>query len=140
MSSENANRDDLRLLYEVTVTDLTYFKSQQWTVANYGMLTYAALAGIAQIIKPLQPIDRIVLIAIAFAACVSVLWVLQKLQTSIGVRQSRLDSIRVKLGDMFLMAWSAEYKPKERVHAIHILQGAVPLGFIVIAWIIGFRL
>jgi hypothetical protein len=140
MNNTHSDGEDLRLLYEVTVTDLTYFKAQQWSVANYCMLSYAALVGTAQLLKPARPLERVVLVLLAAATCLSVLFVLGKLQTSIRIRQSRLDSIREKLSDAFQLAWASEYKPKERLHSIHLLFAAVPMALLLAAWLIGFRL
>ena len=133
--------EELRLLYEVTVTDLSYFKTQQWAVTNYCMLSYAALVGVAtQLPGGLKVVDRLLLIAFALAACVSSMFVQKKLQTSVAIRQSRLDHLRDSFGSDFLRSWSAQYKPKERLHAIHLLLIAVPLGFSLVVWLLGFRL
>jgi hypothetical protein len=141
MRSEPSSREDLRLLYEITVSDLSYFKTQQWSVTNYCMLSYAALVGVATVLPGgLNVGDRVVLVLFALGVCVSTISVLRKLQTSVGIRQSRLDSIRENLGDAFLRSWSAEYKPKERLHAIHLLLSAVPASFALVAWLIGVRL
>jgi len=139
--AEASNKEDLHLLYEVTVSDLSYFKTQQWAVANYCMLSYAALVGVATILPGgLAPLDRWVLFGFAFAAALSSLFVLKKLQTSVTIRQSRLDDLRERLGGEFFRSWSAQYKPKERLHAIHILMAAVPTSFALVGWLLLCRL
>jgi hypothetical protein len=141
MSTGTSSQDELRLLYEVTVTDLSYFKTQQWAVANYCMLSYAALVGIANILRPeLRRSDRVVLILFALAACGASLFVLNKLQRSVGTRQSRLDALRENMHSEFVRAWSAQYKPQERLHAAHMLLVAVPATCALVAWLIGVRL
>lgn len=141
MSDQPQDKDDLRLLYEVTVSDLSYFKSQQWAVANYCMLSYAALVGVATLLPGgLGAMDRFVLSAFALAACASSLFVLRKLQASVAIRQARLDHLRDNFGSDFLRSWSAQYKPKERLHAIHVLLAAIPSSFALVIWLLGFRL
>src|SRR4051812_46019351 len=100
---------ELQLLYQVTTTDLAYFKTQQWTVANYALLLDAGVVGVTQLYKALIPdSDRIVLVVllalIGFAAAV----VLGKLERSISVRRARLKSVRRTFGSAFSRAWSAE--------------------------------
>ena len=141
MANEAPDRDELRLLYEVTVSDLTYFKTQQWSVANYCMLSYAALVGVATLLRAdLRLGERIALVTLALATCISTLIVLSKLQTSISIRQTRLDALRESLGTAYVRAWSSEYKPRERIHAVHMLQAAVPTAFVLVGWLIGVRL
>ena len=66
MANEAPDRDELRLLYEVTVSDLTYFKTQQWSVANYCMLSYAALVGVATLLRAdLRLSERIALVTLS---------------------------------------------------------------------------
>jgi|KBSMisStandDraft_5_1062788.scaffolds.fasta_scaffold03142_11 hypothetical protein len=43
---------ELRLLYEVSVADLAFFRQQQWSIANYALLLYAALVGAVKLLQP----------------------------------------------------------------------------------------
>ena len=36
--TSNSSRDELMLLGQVTVGDLSYFKAQQWSISNYVFL------------------------------------------------------------------------------------------------------
>jgi hypothetical protein len=135
------DREELRLLYQITVGDLTYFKTQQWSVTNYSLLLYAGIVGVAQMLKPtLTGSDRIVLASFTIAIATAALFVLAKLEKSISVRQSRLDVVRSKFTDAFQFAWTAEDKGKERVHAVYLLRTAVVVGAIVVIWLAGWRL
>jgi len=134
-------REDLRLLYQVTVGDLTYFKTQQWSVTNYTVLVFAALVGATQIIDgPLTTIDRGILIVLALVAAVGGLLVQHKLQKSIGVRQSRLDVVREQFSTAFHFAWAAEDKGQEYFHSIYFLRAAIVLGAVFVIWLVAFRI
>lgn len=38
----DADREELRLLYQVTVSDIAFFKQQQWSISNYALTVEAA--------------------------------------------------------------------------------------------------
>lgn len=141
MIDDQSTREELQLLYQVTVSDLTYFKTQQWSVTNYALALLAGLIGVTQFLKPsLSSCDRFVLVALAAAVSVVVLIVLSKLQKSIEVRQSRLEATRANFSMSFQQAWAAETKGQEYFHAIHFLYAAVVIGAALSVWLIGFRL
>jgi hypothetical protein len=82
MAASPETPEEMRLLYQVTVADLSYFKSQQWSVTNYSLLIYAGLVGIAQFLKPdLSSTDRAILIGLAVAVGLTAAFVLFKLKT-----------------------------------------------------------
>ena len=135
------DREELRLLYQITAGDLTYFKTQQWAVTNYTLLLFAGVVGVAQMLKPdLSILDRAILCVLTIGVAISSLVILAKLQKSVGVRQSRLDSIRSKFSDAFHFAWTAEDKGTERFHAIYLLRIAAVGGAGVVCWLVGWRL
>jgi hypothetical protein len=135
------DHEELRLLYQVTVSDLTYFKTQQWSVTNYSLLLYAGLVGVAQMLKPnLQASDRTLLVIIVAFVLIAALVVLYKLQASIVVRQARLDAVREQFTDEFHVAWAAEKKGAERLHAIFFLRVAVIGGACLVFWLTGVRI
>jgi hypothetical protein len=135
-----SDREELRLLYQVTASDLTFFKSQQWSVTNYALLLLAGIVGLANMLKPLTTLDRSLLAAATLVVAAAALVVLTKLQTSIGVRQSRLEAIRSKFSDSFHFAWAAEDKGEDLVHHMHLLRVAVIGGAVAISWVVGIRL
>jgi len=135
------DHEELRLLYQVTVSDLTYFKTQQWSVTNYSMLLFAGLVSVAQLLKPnLMTGDRALLVGAVVLVLLAALVVLYKLQTSILVRQARLDAVRQQFTDEFHVAWAAEDKRVEVLHSIFLLRLAVGGGGGLAAWLIGMRL
>lgn len=129
------------MLYQVTVSDLTYFKTQQWSVTNYALLIFAGLVGTAQLLKPLSTtFERCFLGALAIAALVAALVILTKLQKSISVRQSRLVAARDNFSSSFKQAWAAEVKGPEYIHSIYFLYATVLIGGVLAVWLVGFRL
>jgi hypothetical protein len=135
-----SDREELRLLYHVTTADLSYFKTQQWSLTYYCFLIDAALIGATQFMKSLQRTDRLVLCVLVIAASSAVLVVLHKLQRSIEVRQSRLEAARKTFGVQFQRAWSAEQKDGEYVHSVWLLRSGVVTTGLLALWLIACRL
>jgi hypothetical protein len=141
MGQRDSTPDEIRLLYEVTVADLTYFKTQQWAVTNYGLLLLAAIVGAAQFLKPApNQWERIVLGVLALLVASAASTVLWKLQRSVRVRQARLNAARSCFGREFKAAWLAESKGPEYVHSVYFLQGAVWIAWALCAWLVILRL
>ena|SRR5688572_22539829 len=134
--SAASHREELMLLYQITVGDLSYFKTQQWAVANYAFLLLAGITGVHQLAGAVTSFERIGLAALALSVAIVVLVVLTKLQTSIRVRQARLEATRKSFSLAFKDAWAAETKGPELVHAIWFLYGAVVLGALIVVWLI----
>lgn len=139
MTDSESTREDLRMLYQVTVSDLTYFKTQQWSVTNYALLILAGVIGVAQFLS-LSCSDRIILSSLIITVTISSIFVLFKLQQSIKVRQSRLEEVRYNLSESFQQAWSAELKGQEFLRTIFFLYGAVSIAALLAFWLVGFRL
>jgi hypothetical protein len=141
MTDPSENQEELRMLYQVTVSDLSYFKTQQWSVTNYALLIYAALVGVTQLLKPSPTsCERFFLSALAVAGMVAALVVLSKLQRSILVRQSRLVAARDNFSVSFKQAWAAEVKGPEYVHSIYFLYATVLIGGVLTIWLLVSRL
>jgi len=129
--------DELRLLYQVTVSDLAYFKTQQWSVTNYAFLLLAGVVGTWQLVKgDASLLERGALSVLAALVAAATLTVLGKLEASIQVRQSRLVAARERFSVAFYEAWSAETKSQEYVHSIVFLRAAVVLGVCVVGWLV----
>lgn len=62
MSDTEQDREELLVLYQVTVSDLAYFKSNEWSVTNYALLLMAGTAGVRQLLGPsIEMLERVVL-------------------------------------------------------------------------------
>jgi hypothetical protein len=131
------SHEELRLLYQVTVNDLAYFKTQQWSVTNYALLVLAGLVAAAQILRPnIAPLERVGLTCLAVLSAFGTLVVLAKLRRSISVRQARLDALRDSFSGTFNLKWAAEVKGREYLHAHYFLFAAVPLATALVSWLI----
>jgi hypothetical protein len=139
-STLSSDAEEVRLLYQITTSDLSYFKAQQWSVTYYCFLIDAGLVGVTQLLLPLRVADKVILSVLVVVGMVAALIVLLKLQTSISVRQSRLESVRATFGTAFARAWSAEYKHPDRVHSVYLLGGGIVLTGAMSLWLIIWRL
>ena len=140
-AEHDREQEELRLLYAVTTQDLSYFKTQQWSVTYYALLIDAGLVGVAQLLSANRTIlDRIALVVLTFGAAAAAMLVLYKLQASITVRQSRLESLRAAFTETFRRVWSAQHKPPEYIHSVYLLYGGIALTAILTAWLVGMRL
>jgi hypothetical protein len=124
-------------LYKITVGDLTYFKSQQWSLTNHAFLLIAAVLAVRQLLGgSIAPYERFGLLVVVALIVVSALVLLKKLQDSIVVRQARLNAAREGLGLEFYRAWAAQDKKSEYIHAIWILRGALIIGGLIASWLL----
>lgn len=108
MPSPHAH-EELKLLYEVSVKDIEFFKKQQWLVTYYGILVFGALVTLAKI-TTLEKWAFCFVATLTFLLC-SVL--LSHLEHSIGVRRARLEAAREGFGKEFNNAWKAGKKDPE---------------------------
>jgi hypothetical protein len=127
--------EELLGLYQVTVTDLSYFKTQQWTSTNYFFLLLAGIVGVGQLGHP-SLITRLLLIALAVLVAAAALVTLQKLQDSIEVRRARLDRIREYFGPAFAAAWAAKAKKREYIKSVWFLRFAILGGSAIVCWLL----
>jgi hypothetical protein len=99
------DKEDLRLLYSVSVSDIQNFKGQQWKVTNYVLLLFAAITSISQLVKNLYCAERTVLCVFTIAVVVVGCYFTKRLHNSIKLRQGRLGLIQDRLGDEFKEIW-----------------------------------
>ena len=99
---DTEERTELLALYQVTTQDLAFFKSQQWSLTNYGLLALAAIAGIPQITGlPGTKCIATILCISAVAITALTAFLLWRLHGSIEVRRGRLEKVYAKLSDAF---------------------------------------
>ena len=105
--------EERKLLYEVSVRDIEFFKRQQWQISYYTIALYAAILGwiygAPACVKP-QYINVSLAITVVIMACFAIK-LLSHLEHDIAVRRARLKSIRKKMP--FLdKSWHAKKKEK----------------------------
>ena len=132
------DRDELRLLYQVTVSDIAYFKQQQWSISNYALTLEAALLFIAyqMLACPLTLPEVWVLVVLSWAVVLAALAVIERLETSILQRRARLENVRAQFGQVFRNAWRF---PKERALVRWLLEVVLLLSSSVATWLILLR-
>lgn len=130
-----SDAEELRLLYQVSVADIAFFKQQQWSATNYTLAIHAALLFIAyQLLKDALAIWQMwLLVVLACAVCVAGLAVVERLQSSILGRRTRLERVRAHFGKPFTEAWSIP-KPPDDVHWL--LVFVVLLSAAVVTWLV----
>jgi hypothetical protein len=106
--------EELSLLYSSCVSEIISFKLQQWHTTNYGLLLYAAITSISQIIKPLGCIEWFLLYVVSASVLGTGLYMIKELFKSIRVRRKRLTEIRKHASDNFMVAWGCG-KPRKEI-------------------------
>lgn len=98
-------RTELLALYPVTTQDLAFFKSQQWSLTNYGLVALAAIAGVRQLANVnVTPCIAVVLCSVAILITLLTGLLLWRLHGSIKERRARLERIYALLSDEFRAA------------------------------------
>jgi len=99
-------KQELRLLYEVSVKDLEFFKRQQWLVSYYAVLIYGTLFALARVTTLGELVFCLAVGGVALLSSVLLLI----LEHSIGVRRDRLEAVRENFTQKFKDAWKAGKK------------------------------
>jgi len=135
--ADSTEHQELLLLYQITVNDLAYFKSQQWSVANHCFLLFAALAGASRLLgDTITNFDLAAITILVFAIALVGLLVIWKLQRSIHVREARLVAARNQLSEVFKKAWSAKEKGESVIKVVWFLYLALIIGPLIVCRII----
>jgi len=128
---------ELVLLYQVSVSDLAFFKQQQWSVSNYSLLVLAGLCGAMKlVVGPIDTVELIVLGALVLATAIGGSVMLWSLEAAIEVRRERLRAAREHFSDAFFRAWGTRGKLDERVSVCWLLQIVLVAGAAVALWIV----
>jgi len=127
--------EELRLLYQVSVADIAFFKKQQWSATNYAVGAYAALLVIVHqwLHSPLKSWQVWPLIVLSWAICISGYAVVSRLQSSILGRRTRLERVRAKFGRVFNEAWSI---PKPHDDTYWLLYAFMFVGAGIVTWLV----
>ena len=97
--------EELRLLYECSVSEIAGFKQQQWHVTNYALLLDAALVSIAALMENLSGFEYLALLLGALLTLWIAWYLIGVLDESIRVRRERLTEARKHFSDEFMNAW-----------------------------------
>jgi hypothetical protein len=130
-----SDREELRLLYQVSVADIAFFKKQQWSATNYAVGAYAALLVIVHqwLPSPLKPWQVWPLIVLGWATCIAGFAVVSRLQNSILGRRTRMERVRERFGAPFKEAWSI---PKPNDDTYWLLYAFMFVGAGIVTWLV----
>ena len=138
--SENNIGNELIALYQVTVEDIRFFKSQQWTLTNYISIGFAALVAVTQIgiVDEKNPCSLMFLIFAAIIAYVIGLLVLCELKNSIVEKHERLrrayDAISSKSEAFKTAKGDTGMKPVKTMTTY--LSLILTIGLFIVLWIL----
>ena len=115
---KDEERDELLSLYQVTTQDLAFFKSQQWTLTNYGLASLAILVGVPSYASvSLSWNAKLCLGAALILVAALTIFVLYRLHRSIIERRDRLERIYSRMS----LAFQDARGSKPRVGALEML-------------------
>ena len=132
---EESDREELRLLYQVSVADIALFKKQQWSATNYAVGAYAALLVIVHqwLPSPLNSWQGWPLIVLGWAVCIAGFAIVSRLQNSILGRRTRMERVRERFGAAFKQAWSI---PKTNDDMYWLLYAFMFVGAVIVTWLV----
>ncbi|MDH5527836.1 MAG: hypothetical protein OEY97_11075 [Nitrospirota bacterium] len=135
--------EELRLLYQVSVQDLAFFKNQQWRTSHYGLLLHAAIVLINyQLLPSNTGVAPKILLTAAPALVLGVAWwFLRRLRQAVQVRRARLEACRGSFTKKFESAWKAMEKGADDASAVFgVLLGIQIVGAVVTFWLVATEL
>jgi len=138
---QEKSNEELRLLYQTSVTELEFFKRQQWSVTNYALLLYAAIVGMAQLLTgDIGNTEKLALCLVASVVGLLGAYILWVLNNSIDVRKARLDTMHGYFSDNFRQVWSIQEKPEEALSIYVLLLMVMTMGVGAVWWLVYFKM
>lgn len=136
-SLSESDHSELELLYTVSVSDIAFFKRQQWSITNYALVIEAATIAIVRLLGSIERCERWLLVVLIMATLVVGLFLVNALHTSITARRDRLKNIRAKFGSAFNHAWDV---PKQKDLTIYFLGFVHVVSALLSSWLVICRL
>jgi hypothetical protein len=135
--NQEQQKEELQLLYQTSITELEFFKRQQWSVTNYALLLYAAIVGVAQLLQGnVSAMEKLVLCLVATTVGLLGAYILWVLNNSIDVRKARLVEIHQHFSDNFRQIRAVQEKPEEALSIYVLLLMVVSIGVCVVRWLV----
>ncbi|MBI3898278.1 MAG: hypothetical protein HY308_08270 [Gammaproteobacteria bacterium] len=151
MTEENqkhkSEMEELRLLYQVTVSDIVTFKQQQWHITNYALLLYVATVSIPKFFSHddsrLNRTEYFCLFLAAFIVLASGWFLLGMFSSSLRQRQCRLTEIRREFSELFRKCWrggkpesQVPDTPHDKPSLLWFFRIVLAVGFIAVSWLL----
>lgn len=127
--------EEIRTIYGLVVSDIQFFKLQQWRVTNYGLLLYAAVIAIPKLLEKngLSSPEYIVLFIVAFSVLAAGLYLLESLAQAIEKGRTRLDDVKKHLTDE-ARAIVASESAKDKASLLWLFRAVLGAGFLIVSW------
>lgn len=139
--SHEQSNEELRLLYQTSVTELEFFKRQQWSVTNYALLLYAAIVGITRLLDgDVSSLEKLVLCLVATIVATLGVYILFVLNNSIDIRRARLAAIRTEFTALYQSAWVAKEKDDKIFRVFSLLILVKLIGVVTVWWLVFFKM
>jgi hypothetical protein len=131
--------EEVRLLYDIAARDIAFFKTQQSTVTYYALLLYAAVVGMATLVKPsLNEGHRLALFAAASGTAAAALIAICQIQTSIQDARDRMTRATGHFSDEAMTVLSPKPSPREPVRIVWLYILILGGGLFAEAWLLFF--
>ncbi|UCG80256.1 MAG: hypothetical protein JSV60_09865 [Desulfobacterales bacterium] len=91
--SSDAEAAECRLLYQITADDIRYVRRKQWAITCYGLLLIAAIVGFHDVLFHPAPLEKLILVVIAFVIAIAGTLYLIALQKTLSRCQGKLTTI-----------------------------------------------
>jgi hypothetical protein len=129
---------ELRLLYNLVVSDIKYAKEQQWRIINYALATYVAIFSVWKVIPANKyGAEFWGVIICSFIIMVVGIWMIQIEQDLLQRSRQRIKGITESFTEDFKKVFG-DVSPKIRkVHALgtfHVQRGIIILGYLLLVY------
>lgn len=140
--AENPEQEEWRLIHQISAQEIDFFKGQQWKISNYGLLLYAAIVGIATLLRcsPTEA-ERWALSALVWIIGACGVYVVWNLHKAIEAQRTRLNVAFDHFSENVRKTLSA-LNLESRVHAdVSVLLTIVlVMGAVITSWLLVCRL
>ncbi len=132
---------ELLALQHSLVTDIAFYKQQEWQAANYGLLLYAAILGAAKLAGPkLSTVEYAALWLLALTVMLVGLYIVQDLHRALTHRRSLLPLVWRHYDEVVVApaygGSAALAPPKEKSSLDHLFIFALVMGFVLSTWVL----
>ena len=144
MSENESEKSDLRLLYQISVDDIAFFKQQQWRVTNYAVISYVAVVAAASIARNaehfLDVFEKPVMGALVVAVVFGAIYAIRSLGRSLQGARDCVDEIRPHLSPAFRecyeVKWAKMDRSKRDLPFPYLFYGYVLIGAVIVGWVL----
>jgi hypothetical protein len=141
--NNNHSNEEMRLLYQMSVSEIAFFKQQQWRVTNYGLLLYGVIVAIPKILNyNLFTLEYVVLFLISFAVLAVCWFLVGSLEKSLLKSRTRLVKAKDNFGKEFKDAWKRDMsehdqvRPDDKPSLLWLFRSVTCLGFLIVNWLL----